>query len=64
MDGTVFIVKCIRDVNDNIGWNNFLNGISESALLIHIFMAYPGSEFVVVNTLAKWKKLEPNEIDF
>ena len=26
--------------------------------------AYPGSEFVVSNTLAKWKKLEPNEIDF
>ena len=26
--------------------------------------AYPGSEFVVANTLAKWKKLEPNEIDF
>ena len=25
--------------------------------------AYPGSEFVVANTLAKWKKLEPNEID-
>ena len=26
------------------------------------FRAYPGSEFVVANTLAKWKKLEPNEI--
>ena len=25
--------------------------------------AYHGSEFVVANTLAKWKKLEPNEID-
>ena len=25
---------------------------------------YPSSEFVVANTLAKWKKLEPNEIDF
>ena len=25
--------------------------------------AYPGSEFDVANTLAKWKKLEPNEID-
>ena len=23
--------------------------------------AYPGSEFVVANTSAKWKKLEPNE---
>ena len=27
-------------------------------------MAYPGSEFVVANTLAKRKKLEPNEINF
>ena len=26
--------------------------------------AYPGSKFVVANTLAKWKKLEPNEINF
>ena len=26
--------------------------------------AYHGSEFVVANTLDKWKKLEPNEIDF
>ena len=29
-----------------------------------ICRAYPGSEFVVANTLAKWKKLEPNELDF
>ena len=26
--------------------------------------AYPGSELVVANTLAKWKKLESYEIDF
>ena len=26
--------------------------------------AYPASEFVVANTLAKWKKFESNEIDF
>ena len=26
--------------------------------------AYPSSEFVVANTLTKWKKLEANEIDF
>ena len=26
--------------------------------------AYHGSEFLVANTLAKWKKLEPNEINF
>ena len=25
---------------------------------------YPDSEFVVANTLAKWKKLEPNDINF
>ena len=30
---------------------------------MYIFRAYPSSEFVVANTLAKWKKLEPNEID-
>ena len=28
------------------------------------FRAYPGSEFVVANTLAKLKKLKPNEINF
>ena len=26
--------------------------------------AYLDSEFVVANTLAKWKKMEPNEINF
>ena len=31
---------------------------------IDIFRAYSGSEFVVANTLAEWKKLEPNEINF
>ena len=30
----------------------------------NIGRAYPGSESVVANTLAKWKKLEPNEINF
>ena len=29
-----------------------------------VYRAYPGSEFVVANTLAKWRKLEPNKIDF
>ena len=28
------------------------------------FRANPGSEFVVANTLAKWKKLELSEFDF
>ena len=27
-------------------------------------LTWPGSEFVVANTLTKRKKLEPNEIDF
>ena len=30
----------------------------------YLFRTYPGSEFVVANTLAKWKKVEPNEINF
>ena len=25
--------------------------------------AYSGSEFIVANTVAKWEKLEPNEIN-
>ena len=29
-----------------------------------IHRAHPGSEFVVANTLAKWKKLEPSDINF
>ena len=29
-----------------------------------ICRAYPCSEFVVAKTLAKWEKLEPNEINF
>ena len=32
-------------------------------VLMMLYRAYPGSEFVVANTLAKWKKLEPNEIN-
>ena len=28
------------------------------------YRAHPGSEFVLANTLAKWKKLEPNEVNF
>ena len=31
---------------------------------MYIFRAYPSSEFVVANILAKWKKLEQNEINF
>ena len=33
-------------------------------IVIQQGLSYPGSEFVVANTLAKWKKLKPNEIDF
>ena len=32
--------------------------------LFRSIRANPGLEFVVANTLAKWKKLEPNEMDF
>ena len=31
--------------------------------LFSIIRAYPGSEFVVANTLIKWKTLKPNEIN-
>ena len=33
-------------------------------LFVMMHRAYRGSKFVVANTLAKWKKLEPIEIDF
>ena len=33
-----------------------------NAQVNEVCRAYPGPEFVVANTLAKWKKLEPNEI--
>ena len=33
-------------------------------MYMYIFRAYPNSEFVVANTLANWKRLEPNEIGF
>ena len=33
------------------------------AVVVGFSRANPGSEFFVANTLAKWKKLEPNEID-
>ena len=32
------------------------------AMVRYHSQAYPGSEFVVANTLAKWKKLEPNKV--
>ena len=38
-------------------------GPSKHSLLADV-RAYPGLEFAVAYTLAKWKKLEPNEIDF
>ena len=33
-------------------------------ICIGMIRAYPGSIFVAAHTLAKWKKLEPNEITF
>ena len=35
----------------------------KSIFRVSKFRAYPGSEFVVANTLAKWKNLERNEIN-
>ena len=35
-----------------------------SISMLPLCRANPGSEFVVANTLAEWKKLEPNEFDF
>ena len=31
--------------------------------IVKHYRAYPGLEFVVANTLAIWRKLEPNEIN-
>ena len=38
--------------------------ITPSVSSLPEYRAYPGSEFVVTNPLAKWKKIEPNEINF
>ena len=42
---------------------SIVDKLFDGILEILLTRAYPGSEFVVANTLAKWKKLEPNEID-
>ena len=34
------------------------------SLVLDRVRAYPDSKFVVANTLAKWKKMEPNDINF
>ena len=47
---------------ESAGVNNHLPKLS--LFLCGDYRAYPGSEFVVANTLAKLKKLEPNEISF
>ena len=39
-------------------------GICSGLITSAFSRAFPGSEFVVANTLAKWKKFEPNEINF
>ena len=43
---------------------NLGNSIGFKPMLTYTCRAYPGLEFVVANTLAKWKKLEPNGINF
>ena len=55
------IINSLLYIRSNIilslirGW-----GVGEGV----ITRAFPGSELDVANTLAKWKKLEPNEINF
>ena len=36
---------------------------TQNQYIVKHYRAYPGLEFVVANTLAKWRKLEPNEIN-
>ena len=38
--------------------------IVQAGLYYKMSRAYPDSESVVANTLAKWKKMEPNAINF
>ena len=44
---------------DSIHMNN-----KGAADLLEYLRAYLDSEFAVANSLAKWKKLEPNDINF
>ena len=39
------------------------NNLKQSVTLFTKGRANPGAEFVVANTLTKWKKVEPNEIN-
>ena len=36
----------------------------EKGIKCNLYRAYPGSECVVANTFAKWKKLEPNKMNY
>ena len=63
---------------DTFCFNDWTPPVFEPAHELSVLMAYttsrgessdlsranPGSEFVVANTLAKWKKFEPNDISF
>ena len=53
-----FLHECLLSFSTSLFWN------SEKTMVQKFDndRAYPGSEFVVANTLAKRKKLEPNEI--
>ena len=58
--------QCLLEgyVKDNFLINARLDTHSHYCCRIMHYRAYPGSEFVVANTLAKWKKVEQNEINF
>ena len=57
---TAFLYIFISFMTASILYMYFLRFV----LYFTLFRVYSGSEFVVANTLAKWKKLEPNEINF
>ena len=50
-----------------LSWDNYIHLDSKknsNFYSLYRERAFPGSEFVVANMLAKWKKLEPNETGF
>ena len=42
----------------------YFKGVTGRNFQVFMNRAYPGSEFVVANTLAKLKKVEPNKTNF
>ena len=61
--GLLFLCLTWNEPNCNCRFKPFLNVVQKGSTIVYL-RAYPGLEFVVANTLAKRKKLEPIEIDF